>query len=72
MNNAREPLIHISKRSAVPWYTAWIVRGCAVLLALVLGKKRRQVPDVGGLIEGVDLCVCLPPKPRSHDGCISL
>ena len=36
MNNAREPLIHISKRGEVAWYTAWIVRGCAVLLALVV------------------------------------
>lgn len=27
---------------------------------LVLGKKRRQVPEVGDLIEGVDLCLFTP------------
>lgn len=31
----REPLIHISKRAALPWYTAWGIRAGAVLLALV-------------------------------------
>ena len=36
MNNRKEPLIHISKRGAVPWYAAWAVRGGAVLLALIV------------------------------------
>ena len=35
MNNAREPLIHITKRGPLKWYGAWAIRGCAVLLALV-------------------------------------
>ena len=30
----REPLIHISKRAALPWYAAWGIRAGAVLLAL--------------------------------------
>ena len=29
------PLIHISKRKALPWYRAWAIRGAAILLALV-------------------------------------
>ena len=36
MNNRKEPLIHISKRGAVPWYAAWAVRGGAVVLALIV------------------------------------
>ena len=36
MNNAKEPLVHITKRGAAPWYVAWIVRGAAVLLALIV------------------------------------
>ena len=32
----KEPLFHISKRGVVPWYTAWIVRGCALALALIV------------------------------------
>ena len=35
MNNAKEPLFHISKRGELPWYKGWLVRGCAVLLALI-------------------------------------
>ena len=35
MNNAKEPLIHISKRGEAPWYVAWAVRGCALVLALL-------------------------------------
>lgn len=31
----REPLIHISKRAALPWYQAWAIRAGAILLALV-------------------------------------
>ena len=34
--NKKEPLIHISKRGQMPWYKAWLVRGCAVLLALIV------------------------------------
>ena len=34
--NARSPLFHVAKRGAVPWYTAWAIRGAALLLALVL------------------------------------
>ncbi|MBQ7255762.1 MAG: ABC transporter permease [Oscillospiraceae bacterium] len=30
------PLIHISKRSAMPWYTAWAIRGIALVAALVV------------------------------------
>ena len=34
MNHA--PLIHISKRAALPWQKAWGIRGVALLFALVL------------------------------------
>ena len=30
------PLFHVSKRGALPWYAAWGIRGAALLLALVL------------------------------------
>lgn len=30
------PVLHISKRSALPWYQAWAIRGAAILLALVV------------------------------------
>ena len=36
MNKAKEPLFHITKRGELPWYGAWAIRGCAVLLALVV------------------------------------
>ena len=36
MNKQHSPLFHISKRSALPWYAVWGVRGGAILLALVL------------------------------------
>ena len=29
-------IVHISKRSALPWYGAWAIRGVAILLALVV------------------------------------
>lgn len=32
---SKEPLIHISRKGALPWYRAWCIRGCALLLALV-------------------------------------
>ena len=32
----REPLFHIVKRAALPWYGTWAIRGGAVLLALVV------------------------------------
>jgi len=36
MNNAKEPFIHITKRGSLAWFSAWAIRGCAVLLALVV------------------------------------
>ena len=36
MNKTREPLFHITKRGALPWYAAWGIRGGAVVLALVM------------------------------------
>ena len=35
-NNAREPLLHISKRGQLRWYQVWAVRAAAVLLSLLL------------------------------------
>ena len=32
----REPWIHIAKRSALPWYKAWGIRGIALVLALLV------------------------------------
>ncbi len=32
----REPLFHIAKRGALPWYGAWIIRGGAVIIALIV------------------------------------
>ena len=31
----REPLFHIAKRAALPWYRTWAIRGGALLLALI-------------------------------------
>ena len=31
-----EPLFHITKRAAMPWYKAWAVRGISIILALVV------------------------------------
>lgn len=31
-----KPLFHISKRKALPWYNVWMIRGIAILIALVL------------------------------------
>ena len=33
---SKAPIVHISKRSALPWYHAWAIRGAAILLALVV------------------------------------
>ena len=35
-NNNREPLIHIVKRGALPWYRAWGIRLIAIIIALVV------------------------------------
>jgi len=35
-NKAHEPLFHIAKRGALPWYASWGIRGGAILLALVI------------------------------------
>ena len=32
---SREPLIHITKRGAIPWHKALVIRGSAILLALI-------------------------------------
>ncbi|MBR0354529.1 MAG: ABC transporter permease [Oscillospiraceae bacterium] len=32
----REPLFHIAKRGALPWYKSWAIRGGALVLALIL------------------------------------
>ena len=32
----REPLFHITKRSVLPWYKAWGIRGGAIVLALIV------------------------------------
>ncbi len=34
-NDKKEPLFHITKRAALPWYAAWGIRAGAVLLALL-------------------------------------
>lgn len=31
----REPLFHIVKRDAIPWYRAWMIRGIAIVAALL-------------------------------------
>ncbi len=36
MNKQREPLFHISRRKALPWYTAWAIRAGAIILALLV------------------------------------
>ena len=33
--NHTAPLFHITKRKALPWYQAWLIRGAAILLALL-------------------------------------
>ncbi len=35
-NNPKEPLIHITKRGALPWHRAWGIRLLAILVALVV------------------------------------
>ncbi len=34
-NKAHVPLVHISRRSSLPWYKAWAIRAIAIVLALV-------------------------------------
>ncbi len=37
MNNQnRGPLVHIVKRGSIPWYMAWLIRGAAIVLALLV------------------------------------
>ena len=37
MNNKnRGPLVHIVKRSSLPWYKSWAIRGAAIILALLV------------------------------------
>ena len=35
-NKTNAPLFHIVKRGALPWYTAWGIRACAIMLALAV------------------------------------
>ncbi|MGI5977141.1 MAG: ABC transporter permease [Candidatus Limivicinus sp.] len=35
-SKVKEPLIHITRRSSIPWYRAWGIRVIAVILALVV------------------------------------
>lgn len=32
----KSPLVHISKRKVMPWYSAWAVRGASIVLALIV------------------------------------
>lgn len=34
-NHTHTPLIHIVKRGSIPWYKAWLIRGIAIILALL-------------------------------------
>ena len=34
-NKTKEPLFHIAKRAALPWYLSWAIRIGAIVLALV-------------------------------------
>ena len=34
-NKTHNPLFHVSKRAALPWYRAWAIRGGALILALL-------------------------------------
>ena len=36
MRMPKTSLFHIAKRDALPWYQATLIRGCAILLALVV------------------------------------
>ena len=36
MRMPKTSLFHIAKRDALPWYQAALIRGCAILLALVV------------------------------------
>ena len=33
---AKEPLIHLVKRDAIPWYKSWAIRGAAIIAGLLL------------------------------------
>ncbi len=35
VKHVKEPLFHISKRNAMVWWKAWLIRGAAVVLALI-------------------------------------
>lgn len=35
-NNNREPLLHIVKRTALPWHRAWLIRLIAIVAALIV------------------------------------
>ena len=35
-NKTRAPLVHISRRAALPWYKAWGIRAAAIVLALIV------------------------------------
>ncbi len=35
-NKVRNPLFHVAKRAALPWYKSWAIRFCAVLAALIV------------------------------------
>ena len=37
-SNQQEPLFHVSKRGAIPWWQAWCIRGGALLLALLVSS----------------------------------
>ena len=36
MNKQKTPLMHISKRAALPWYISWGIRAAAIILALIV------------------------------------
>ena len=54
----REPLFHISKRGALPWYLAWGIRGVAVIyvgedLDVLLELADRILVLCGGKVSGI-------------------
>ena len=34
--NKKQSLFHIAKRDTLPWYKSFAIRGCAIILALVV------------------------------------
>ena len=63
-NKTHVPLVHISRRAALPWYKAWAIRAAAIVLAGIKGLGLRET---AGLALRAGAVTCGSDSPNAEE-----